>query len=155
MHFKSGAALCPCSKGLAAIDVVVAISLCGIVAAFAIPRLTHLENDVRATEIVALSVNLRSSAAAAHEQFVESGRQTSFASLRGRSVRLQNGYPDAGSAGIQMVVADVSEFTVTATPNAVTYSKIGAADEAGCAVTYHSAPASGKATVSDVTTRGC
>jgi Tfp pilus assembly protein FimT len=147
--------LCIRSKGVALVEVVVTLSLCGIIASFAVPRLTHLENDVRATEMVALSVNLRSAAMAAHDQYVESGARVSAATWKGRSVRLDHGYPDAGVGGIQSVVADVSEFAVSADATSVTYSKVGAPAAAECAVTYRAAPVPGEAPLTDVITRGC
>jgi Tfp pilus assembly protein FimT len=147
--------LCDRSNGVALVEVVVALSLCGIIASFAVPRLTHLENDVRATQMVALSVNLRSAAMAAHDQYVESGARVSAATWKGRSVRLDHGYPDAGVGGIQSVVEDASEFAVSADSTSVTYSKEGAPVAGECAVTYRAAPVSGDAPLTNVTTRGC
>ena len=45
------------------VELVVIVTMLGIIASFAIPRFTRLNNDVRASEVVALSVNLRSAAA--------------------------------------------------------------------------------------------
>jgi Tfp pilus assembly protein FimT len=150
-----GDPLCVRSNGIALVEVVVTLSLCGIVASFAVPRLTHLQNDVRATEMVALSVNLRSAALAAHDQYVESRANVSAATWKGRAVRLLNGYPEAGVGGIQSVVLDTLEFTVSADSSSVTYSKVGAPSPGECAVTYHVAPAPGDAPVTTVNTRGC
>jgi MSHA pilin protein MshA len=144
------------SKGISLVEMVVIITVLGILAAFAVPRLTHLENDVRAYEIVALSANLRSAAASAHAQYVASGNSASTATLKGRTIHLQNGYPDVGKSGIRLALADLSEFTLSATPTSVTYSKIGAPVAAQCAVTYHAAPAaSSEATITDLNTKGC
>jgi MSHA pilin protein MshA len=143
-------------KGISLVELVVIVTLVGILAAFAIPRFLHLENDVRASEVVALSVNLRSAAAMAHAQYLLSGSTLSAAKMEGRSVQLMNGYPNASSNGILLAIADLSDFTASATPTSVTFSKIGAPVAALCAVTYHASPAaSGAATTTDLRTSGC
>jgi MSHA pilin protein MshA len=143
-------------RGISLVELVVIVTLVGILAAFAIPRFLHLENDVRASEVVALSVNLRSAAAMAHAQYVLSGSTLSAAKMEGRSVQLKNGYPDASSNGIRLAIADLSDFTASATPMSVTFSKTGAPVGALCAVTYHASPAaSSAATTTDLRTSGC
>src|ERR1700722_9615329 len=124
------------SRGVSLVELVVVITLVGILIAFAIPRFTRLENDVRSTEVVALSVKLRGAAAEAHAQYLRSGSTLAAARVQGRVVRLKNGYPDAGVEGIRVVIADVSDFIVSSTPTSVTYSKRGAPVGARCAVTY-------------------
>src|ERR1700716_1955671 len=142
------------SLGNSLVELVVVVTMLGIIGSFAIPRFTHLENDVRASEVAALSVNLRSAAAAAHSQYVESGAKLSFAILKGRAIHLKDGYPDPG--GIRVAIAALSDFTVSSTPTSVTYSKTDAPVPAQCAVTYHaSAAASGEATITDLKTSGC
>jgi MSHA pilin protein MshA len=146
----------PRDKGNSLIELVVVITIVGILASFAVPRFAPVASDVRASEVVALSVNLRNAAAAAHEQYVRSGSTLSSARLKGRVIQLQNGYPDAGPQGIRLAMSDLSDFTTTSTPTSVTYSKIGAPAAARCAVTYRaSAAASDTATVTGLDTSGC
>jgi type II secretory pathway pseudopilin PulG len=136
------------------VELVVVVTVLGIIGSFAIPRFTHLENDVRASEVAALSVNLRSAAAAAHSQYVESGAKLSFATLKGRVIHLKDGYPDP--SGIRVAIADLSDFTVSSTPTSVTYSKTDAPAPAQCAVTYHAFPAaSNEAAITDLKISGC
>ena len=59
--------LCSPRAGFGKVEMVVVITVLGILCSFAIPRFTRLENDVRAAEVVALSINLRSAAAASSE----------------------------------------------------------------------------------------
>jgi type II secretory pathway pseudopilin PulG len=149
-------AWCLHSKGISFVELVVAIALAGIIAAFAVPRLTHIKNDVRASEVIALSARLRNAAATAHEQYLQSGATLSAATLQGRTVQLKNGYPDAGFRGIRLAIADLSEFTVSFTPTSVTYSKSGAPIAARCAVTYTASPAAAvAASITDPKTSGC
>jgi MSHA pilin protein MshA len=138
------------------VELVVAIAVAGIVAAFAIPRFTHINNNVRTSEVIALSASLRYAAAAAHAQYVQSGATLSSATLQGRAVELKNGYPDAGARGILLAIADSSEFTADVTPTSVTYSKSGAPTTARCAVTYTASPAASiAAAITDLNTSGC
>jgi MSHA pilin protein MshA len=144
------------SKRISLVEPVVVVTLLGLLCSFAIPRFTHLQNVVRASEVVALSVNLRSAAAVAHAQYLEPGARLSSAILKGRTIQLENGYPSAGPHGIRVAVADLSNFTVSSTPTSVTYSKTDAPSPAQCAVTYRaSAAASGEATITDLKTSGC
>jgi MSHA pilin protein MshA len=143
------------SRGFSLVELVVVITLVGILAAFAIPRFTRLENDVRSSEVAALSVKLRGAAAEAHAQYLGSGSTLSSATLQGRAVQLKNGYPDAGAQGIRLVIADVSDFIVTSTPTSITYSKRGAPAGARCAVTYHASSSSVPARLTDLNTSGC
>jgi type II secretory pathway pseudopilin PulG len=142
-------------QGNSLVELVVVITMVGVIFSFAIPRFTRLENNVRATEVTALSVNLRSAAAAAHAQYLESGARLASATLKGRSVQLKNGYPDAGARGIGATLADLSGFTVTVTPTSVIYSKTDAPVPAQCTVTYRASAESGEATTGDLKTSGC
>jgi MSHA pilin protein MshA len=150
------AGFCLGSRGILLIELVVAITLVAILAAFAIPRFTRLENDVRSSELVALSVKLRGAAAEAHAQYLGSGSTLSSATLQGRTIQLMNGYPDAGARGIGLAIADASDFIVSSTPTSVTYSRRGAPAAARCAVTYRaSSAASVAARLTDLNTSGC
>ena len=141
-------------QGNSLVELVVVITMLGVASSFAIPRFTRLENNVRASEVTALSVNLRSAAAAAHAQYLESGAGLSSATLKGRTIQLKNGYPDAGTHGIG-ALADLTGFIVHVTPTSVSYSKTDAPAPAQCTVTYRASPENGAATISDLKTSGC
>ena len=146
----------PQCKGISLVELVVIVTMIGIVAAFAVPRFTHLQNDVRASEVVALSLNLRSVTEAAHAQYLKSGSTLAAVTLGGKAVRLQNGYPDASTFGIQRAILDAGDFTANAAVNSVTYSKHDAPTADECSVTYKAStsPATA-ATVTDLKTGGC
>ena len=148
-------------QGNSLLELVVVVTMLGVLSSFAIPRFTRLENHARASEVVALSANLRSVAAAAHAQYLaghgqslESGARLSSVTLKGRTLRLEHGYPDAN--GIRVAIPDPSGFTVNSNPTSVTYAKTDAPAPALCAVTYHPSPtASSEATITDFKTSGC
>jgi type II secretory pathway pseudopilin PulG len=150
-----GESLCACSNRIEFAEVLICILVCAILISFAVPRLTRLPNDVRATEMVALSATLRTAARGAHDQYVDSGQNITKTTWRGRNVRLDHGYPDAGVDGIQSVVIDTSEFTISTDLTSVTYYKIGAQAAAECAVTYRISPGSAVAPSTAAVTRGC
>ena len=144
------------NDGGSLVELVVIITLIGMLSAFAVPRFTHLENAVRASQVVALSTNLRNVTATAHAQYVISGEKLNAATLNGKMIQLKNGYPDAGLNGIRAALANLSDFAVNFTSTSVTYSKIGAPFGAHCAVTYRAAPTtSAAAVITDLTTSGC
>ena len=146
----------PPEQGVPLVEIVVVITMLGIAAAVALPRLTHLENDVRASQIVALSINLRNAAALAHDQYVRSGSTLTVATLAGRAIYLENGYPDAGPHGIRAALADQSDFRATSMPTSVTYSMRGAPSGDRCSVTYRVPSAtSPSARLTDLSTGGC
>jgi len=144
------------SGGFSRVELVVVITLLGLLCSFAIPRFTRFEKEARASEVLALSLNLRSASAAAHAQYLESGGRLSSASLEGRIIQLKNGYPDAGPNGIRLAVPDLSSFTVSSTPISLTFSKTGAQAAAQCAVTYRVSPEAPRvAAIIDFDTGGC
>jgi MSHA pilin protein MshA len=146
----------PRNHGFSLIEVVVLVSLFGIVAAFAVPRFTRVANYARASEVDGLSANLRNAAQAAHGQFLASSAHLSAATVEGKTVTLQYGYPDVSPSGIRNAVFDLEGFAVNEGPDTVTFVKADAPSGEHCAVTYHAAPfARSAASVSNVETSGC
>ena len=144
------------SSGFTLIEVVVLTSLIGIVAAFAVPRYTRLANSVRASEVTALGANLRQAALTAHAQFLVPGPQLSAITMRGKTVTLRNGYPDATANGIRKAVFDSDGFTVDEGADFVTFIRADAPSGQQCSVTYQAAPeASRAATITVPEISGC
>jgi MSHA pilin protein MshA len=144
------------TRGFSLIEGVVLITLLGIAGAFALPRVTHIANSARATEVLALSGNLRSAATAAHAQYVAAGARESTTLLAGRTVKLKHGYPDAGRGGIGNALANWDGFTTVGGTDAVTFSKTDAPLGAQCSVTYHdAADATSGAVITNINTSGC
>jgi MSHA pilin protein MshA len=146
----------PRNDGFSLIEGVVIVSLIGIVAAFALPRFTHLANAARATEVVALGATLRYDLDAAHAQFLASGAHLSATTIEGKRVNLENGYPDTGPNGIRNAVVDSDGFSVHEGAGFVTFFRADAPTAQQCAVTYRAAPASSDTpTVDNIETSGC
>jgi MSHA pilin protein MshA len=141
-------------QGFTLIELVVVITILGILAAFAIPHFTQLENQARISAITGLSASIRSAAALAHAQYLATGTAPATVTMEGQTVTLAFGYPDA--PGIQLAIQDTTGFTSTTTAGVVTYTKTGAVTPANCAISYTPAAAAGSApTFGTVVTSGC
>jgi MSHA pilin protein MshA len=124
------------AKGFTLIELVVVITILGILAAFAIPRFTSLEVQARSSAIQSLGGSIRSAAALAHAQWLASGTAPATVTMEGQSITITNGYPDR--ATINATLQDTSGFTYT--PATGVFTKTGATTPANCSVTY-TAPA--------------
>ena len=128
----------------------------GMAAAFAVPRYTSLANRTRASEVLALSGNLREATLAAHAQFVLSGSTLTAATLSGKAVLLKEGYPAPTSNGIESTIVDWGSFTTKTSSSFVVFYKIGAPIDAECSVTYQAAMSATKpALIKDIKLGGC
>ena len=138
-------------RGFTLIELVVVITILGILAAFAVPRFIALEGQARTAAINGLAGSLRSAAALAHGMWLASGSPASI-SMEGQTITISNGYPDAAS--IVNALADTTGFTSAATATANTFTKTGASTPANCVAVYTAATALAPASTA-VTTTGC
>jgi MSHA pilin protein MshA len=140
--------------GFTLIELVVVITILGILSAFAIPRFTALGSSARIASISALGGSLQSAAALAHAQYLASGNSPSAVPMEGATVSLANGYPD--QAGILLALQNSSGYGNSTTGNAVTFTQGGATNPETCSVTYTISTGAGTpATVSAPVTSGC
>ena len=91
--------------GFTLIELVVVITILGILAAFAVPRFASLEKEARASATQALEGSIRSGAALAHALWLAKGQVTPV-TMEGNSIVLTNGYPDV--ATIDDTLSDTS-----------------------------------------------
>jgi MSHA pilin protein MshA len=144
------------ARGFSLVEIVVMVTLLGMGAAFAVPRFTSLGNRTRASEVLALSTDLRTAVEAAHSQFVAAGSNLSAATLKGKAVALRNGYPEASSSGIGNAIVDWGGFTTKTDSAFVVFFKTGAPLDAQCSVTYKAAPEPAvAAAITDINITGC
>lgn len=120
--------------GFTLIELVVVITILGILAAFAVPRFASLEVEARAAATQSLAGSVRSGAALAHALWLAQG-QPATVDMEGATITITNGYPDLGT--IDDTLADLSGFTYNAGTGV--FSKTGAA--ATCTATYSEATA--------------
>ena len=143
------------SRGFTLIEAVVAASLAGIVAAFAVPSFTRVGNEARASEVMALGTHLQTAAQTAHARFLASGSRLSVTTIAGKTVNLKNGYPDAGAQGIRNTVSDSDGFAANEGDDFVAFTRVDAPSRGQCSVTYRMAENDGGATITDIDISGC
>jgi MSHA pilin protein MshA len=139
-------------QGFTLIELVVVITILGILAAFAIPRFAALDSAARISATSAMVGTLRSAAALAHAQYLVAGTAPASVVMDGTTVTLTNGYPDATATGMQAAIQDTAGFTSAVAGTTLTYTKTGAGTPATCIATYTASAAANTAPVIEVAT---
>jgi len=129
--------------GFTLIELVVVITILGILAAFAIPRFVSLESEARAAATTSLAGSLRSSAAMSHALWLAQGQPATPISVEGQSITMLNGYPNL--ATIDDTIASLDGFLYDATTGVFSKTNDGVTAIAACNVTYTPPAAAGDA----------
>ena len=148
------------NDGFTLIELVVVITILGILAAFAVPKFVALDQQARISTVNGLAGSVKSAASLARGMSMAMGGSPAVVPMEGANVTMSNNYPDGTATGIAAAVnantAVGGDFTFTAGTGtgASTFTRNGAPTPAGCVVDYTPAAAGLPPTVAVVTT-GC
>lgn len=131
------------SAGFTLIELVVVITILGILAAFAIPRFANLEVEAREAAVQGLGGSVRSAATLAHSLSLATGVAVDDSvAMEGTTITMVNRYPDFD--GIEDALLDLTGFTYD---GAGLFTKDGATTPANCSVSYGEAGANSSPTI--------
>ena len=133
--------------GFTLIELVVVISILGILAAFAIPKFISIETNARISTVKGVAGAIRSASSLAHALWVANGSSGTTVTMDGTSVAITNGYPSVAGMANAVYISDI-------THSSGTYSITGHANSGTCKVVY-AAAASGRVPTITVTTSNC
>jgi len=125
-------------KGFTLIELVVVITILGILAAFAFPRFASLEVEARAATVDGLAGSLRSASALAHSLDLVGAAIV----MEGNTIAMVNGYPAGTALGIELTLTDFTGFTVVHAIGVSTFEKTGG-NAGTCTVVYTESAAAG------------
>lgn len=138
-------------SGFTLIELVVVITILGILAAFAIPRFASLESEARSAATQGLAGSVRSAAALAHGTWLAQDGPAAI-TMEGLTINIANGYPIADD--IDDALADFTGHAFSIAGATGSFESIGAPSPANCSVSYTTAVA-GNAPAVAVDVSGC
>ena len=132
-------------KGFTLIELVVVITILGILAAFAFPRFASLEVEARAATVDGLAGSVRAGNALAHSMDLVGATVV----MEGNTILMVNGYPSGAATGIEDTLSDLTGFTASyaAGPPTVTTFERDGGTATNCTVVFTAAAVGGSPTI--------
>lgn len=130
-------------SGFTLIELVVVITILGILAALALPRFAALQTEARIAKMNAALGALKAGAALAHSvQLTQSLANGATFTMEGATITLVNGYPNGTTIGAAAGIT-TPDYVITPAATATLYTVTPDAGHALCAVTYTAATVAG------------
>ncbi len=136
--------------GFTVLELVVVITILGVIAASAYPRFAIIEVEARKAMVTSLGGSINSAAKQAHFLWLLQGKPASI-DMEGQTITMLNGYPN--EASIDNTLMDYSGFQFKTNPSA-RFRRTDAAQPNNCMVTYDEAVAGSRPGVTAFTS-GC
>ena len=144
-------------RGFTLIELVVVITILGILAAFAVPRFIALDTQARVATVNGLAGSVKSAASLARGLAMATNTAASgTVTMEGQTITLNNYYPDSTTISSAVNSDNTNDwaFTPGTATTVSTWTKKGAPTPANCEVTYLPATASAPPAIQAVTS-GC
>jgi MSHA pilin protein MshA len=143
-------------SGFTIVEIVVVITILGILAAFAVPRFSYEKVEARSAATTALGSSIRSGAALAHAQWLAQDQPPTI-DAKGQSVTMVFGYPDKVTIDRTLASLDGFVYRSGGAGNDAVFAKTddGTTLIADCHVSYAESAAAGAAPEITVVTAGC
>ena len=147
-------------RGFTLIELVVVITILGILAAFAVPRFIALDSQARAATVNGLAGSVKSAASLARGlAMATNAAAAGTVTMEGNTVQLINSYPDSTANGIgnalNVNTGAGGDFSFASAAGTATWQKVGAATPANCQVSYTPPAAAGASPTVTVDTSKC
>ncbi len=136
-------------SGFTLIELVVLITLLGMLAAFAVPKFVSLEMTARTAMVESMGQSVRSASALAHGLWLAQGGPATVP-MEGNVVSIEHGYPRTADIAKAMFDHDGFDFDGEGR-----FRKIGAPAPDNCSVVYSGSIAAGDTPDVSVDISGC
>ncbi len=123
--------------GFTVLELVVVITILGILTAFAFPRFVMVETEARKALVTSLGGSIHSAAQQAHFLWLFRGKPATI-DMEGQTITMLNGYPN--DASIDNTLMDFSGFQFKTSPSTM-FRRTDAPQPNSCMVTYDEAVA--------------
>ena len=139
-------------NGFAFVELVVLAAIFAVVAGFALPRFSALNEEARSAAVAGLGHEVRLRSSLAHALWLAQGQPKTI-ELKGRTIALANGYPDRESIGI--AVSRNEDFAYDAATGVFIPREGDIVVLFSCMVAYSAPGQPGEAPQISIETSGC